>query len=312
MAKLEILAGTTSKTVKVFIQDNSVTTGAGLTGLAFNTAGLTAYYIREGAAAAVAISLATATLGTWATGGFVVVDGTNMPGVYELSLPNAALAAGAKSVLVYLQGATKMAPIPLEIELTAVDNQNAVSYGLTDLDAAISSRMATYAQPTGFLAATFPTGTVANQTNITGGTITNLTNAPTAGDFTATMKTSLNAATPASVGAIGAGGISSTSFATGAITTASFAAGAITAAVTDSTFNNAIASSTLTNAMTEAYPTKGATFSLSKGIYALHQFLTEFNIATTTYSVLKRDQSTTASTLTLNSATTPTAITQAT
>lgn len=66
------------------------------------------------------------------------------------------------------------------------------------LDAAISSRMATYTQPTGFLAATFPT-TVASPTNITAGTITtvtNLTNAPTSGDFTATMKASITAAVP--------------------------------------------------------------------------------------------------------------------
>lgn len=53
---------------------------------------------------------------------------------------------------------------------------------------------------------TFPTS-VASPTNITAGTITtttNLTNAPTAGDFTAAMKTSLNAATPASVtGSVG-------------------------------------------------------------------------------------------------------------
>ena len=49
-----------------------------------------------------------------------------------------------------------------------------------NLDAAITSRMATYAQPTGFLAATFPL-TVASTTNITAGTITtttNLTNLP--------------------------------------------------------------------------------------------------------------------------------------
>ena len=55
--------------------------------------------------------------------------------------------------------------------------------GLTasNLDATITSRMATYTQPTGFLAATFPAGTVANTTNITAGTITtttNLTNLP--------------------------------------------------------------------------------------------------------------------------------------
>jgi hypothetical protein len=75
--------------------------------------------------------------------------------------------------------------------------------GLTasNLDAAVSSRMATYTQPSGFLAATFPTGTVANTTNITAGTITtvtNLTNAPTAGDFTSTMKTSIGTAVAAS------------------------------------------------------------------------------------------------------------------
>jgi hypothetical protein len=48
--------------------------------------------------------------------------------------------------------------------------------GLTasNLDATISSRMAAYTQPTGFLAATFP-GTVASTTNITGGTITTVT-----------------------------------------------------------------------------------------------------------------------------------------
>lgn len=53
---------------------------------------------------------------------------------------------------------------------------------------------------------TFPSS-IASPTNITAGTITtatNLTNAPTSGDFTATMKTSLNASTPASItGAVG-------------------------------------------------------------------------------------------------------------
>jgi hypothetical protein len=44
----------------------------------------------------------------------------------------------------------------------------------TNLDVAVSTRMATYTQPTGFLAATFPT-TVASTTNITAGTITNVT-----------------------------------------------------------------------------------------------------------------------------------------
>lgn len=80
-----------------------------------------------------------------------------------------------------------------------------------NLNATITSRMATYTQPTGFLAATFPSGTVANTTNITAGTITtvtNLTNAATAGDLTATMKASVTtaatAATPIAASVSGA------------------------------------------------------------------------------------------------------------
>lgn len=65
---------------------------------------------------------------------------------------------------------------------------------IANLDAAITTRMATYAQPAGFLAVTFPAGTIASTTNISAGTITtatNLTNAPTIGDLTAAMKTSV-------------------------------------------------------------------------------------------------------------------------
>lgn len=126
--KLSIKAGTTSKLLDTFIQDSSSTTGAGLTGLAFNSGSLTGYYYREGAGSAVSITLATMTLGTWATGGFIVIDGTNMPGSYQLGIPDAALAAGAKSVLVMYKGASNMAPLVLEVELTAVDNQSVTAF----------------------------------------------------------------------------------------------------------------------------------------------------------------------------------------
>jgi hypothetical protein len=126
--KLSLLKGTTSKLLTVFIQDSTSTTGGGLTGLAFGTSGLAAYYLREGAGSATSITLATMTLGTWATGGFIVVDGTNMPGVYQLGIPDAAIASGAKSVVVMIRGAANMAPLVLEIELTAVDNQSATAF----------------------------------------------------------------------------------------------------------------------------------------------------------------------------------------
>lgn len=122
MAQISIKAGATSIDIPAFIQDSSVTTGAGLTGLVFNTGSLTAYYHRQGASAAVAITLATKTVGTWVSGGFVARDATNEPGQYEVGLPDAAVAAGARWVTVHLKGAANMAPQVILIELTAWDN----------------------------------------------------------------------------------------------------------------------------------------------------------------------------------------------
>jgi hypothetical protein len=131
--KLSIQVGSTSQTINVFIQDSSSTTGAGLTGLVFNTSGLTAYYALPRAAAA-AITLATLASATaaWATGGFIQIDATNMPGWYRFDVPNAVLASG-RFVSLHLKGAANMAPLPIEIELTAWNNQDAVRGGMTAL-----------------------------------------------------------------------------------------------------------------------------------------------------------------------------------
>jgi hypothetical protein len=132
--KLSILAGSTSQSVNVFIQDSSSTTGAGKTGLVYT--GITAYYTFAGAnATATSITMATlATVTTaYASGGFIEISSANMPGVYRFDLPNAVLAASkGRSVLVYLT-ATGAAPCPLEIELTGWDNQDGVRAGLTAL-----------------------------------------------------------------------------------------------------------------------------------------------------------------------------------
>lgn len=132
--KLSIKAGKTSQTINVFVADSSSTTGAGLTGLAYNSAGLTAYYCRPQAAAA-SITLATlaAVTSSWSSGGFKEIDSTNMPGWYRFDIPNAVIAAGVDSVAIHLKGATNMAPLPIEIELVAYDPQDTVRLGLTAL-----------------------------------------------------------------------------------------------------------------------------------------------------------------------------------
>lgn len=133
--KLQFKAGTTSKRIEVFIQDSSSTTGAGLTGLTNASSGLTWYFGREddGNAGGTAVSIVSATRGTFTSGGFVEKDATNMPGVYELGIPNAALAAGSTWVTMLLKGATNMAPLPVEIELVAYDPYDTVRMGMTSL-----------------------------------------------------------------------------------------------------------------------------------------------------------------------------------
>ncbi len=131
--KLDILEGTTSRIIDVFIQDSSSAVGAGLTGLVFNSGSLTAfYYLNDAPTGATAITLVTMTIGTFASSGFIEVDAADMPGVYSLGVPNAAL-TGADSVIIYLKGATNMAPVVLEIQLTNYDPYDVVRMVMTAL-----------------------------------------------------------------------------------------------------------------------------------------------------------------------------------
>lgn len=119
MAKLDVLAGTTSKLQALYIR--TLATGAALTGLTNASSGLIAYYKREGESAATAITLGAGTVGTWSSGGFKEVDAAHMPGLYELGIPNAVIAAGAKSAVIELGGVSGMENCPLEIQLTTYD-----------------------------------------------------------------------------------------------------------------------------------------------------------------------------------------------
>lgn len=119
---MKIKRGSTSVRRLIFIADSSSTTGAGLANLTYNSSGLVAYYFAGDLSNEVQITLATATLGTYTSGGFVAVDNTNMPGWYEIGIPDAALDGGNECVI-QLRGATNMVPVNVYIELDAVDYQ---------------------------------------------------------------------------------------------------------------------------------------------------------------------------------------------
>ncbi len=133
MAKRTFLAGATSQTMDIFIQDSSSTTGAGLSGLAFNTSGLKAYYRKGATGSATAITLATQTVGgAWSSGGFVEIDATNMKGVYRFDIVDTILAATPWATI-YFYGATNMAPVVAEVEIVSYNPFDSVRLGLTAL-----------------------------------------------------------------------------------------------------------------------------------------------------------------------------------
>lgn len=193
-----IKAGATSQSIYVCILDSTSTTGGRKTGLAYNTASLTAYYtLNGGSATAITLATLAAANSAYSSGGFKEVDATNQPGIYRLDLPNAAIASGP-SVVVTLKGASGMVQVDVDIQLVAVDLQDATALGLSRLDAAVTSRMATYTQPTGFLAATFP-ATVASTTNITAATGIVLSGVTHTGAVIPTVTTVTNQLTAAQI-----------------------------------------------------------------------------------------------------------------
>lgn len=68
----------------------------------------------------------------------------------------------------------------------------------------------------------------------------------------------------------------------------------------------------MTTQLTEAYAADGAAPTPAQALFLIQQMLTEMSISGTTMTVKKLDGATTAATLTLNDATTPTSVTRAT
>ena len=97
--EMTVQPGRTSVLANIFFQETGASPFApqerGFADMDFDETTLTAYYIRQGAAAPVAISLQTMTLGTWVIGGLVKYSDANMPGMVQFGIPDAALAIGA-------------------------------------------------------------------------------------------------------------------------------------------------------------------------------------------------------------------------
>ena len=129
--KRKLKGGLTSVSLPVFIADTSSTTGGGLSGVTSASSGLVMEYRRQGQSTWTNVTpqAGKTTLGSYLSGG-ILADGS-LAGAYEVDFPDAAFASGARMVLCRIRGVTNMLSVLIEIELDAVDYQDAAAFGLS-------------------------------------------------------------------------------------------------------------------------------------------------------------------------------------
>jgi hypothetical protein len=125
-----IKAGTTSKLLLMYARDGRAGQ-EGRTGLGAETPGAAAAYVREGEGAS-RMDLVAGEVGRWAPGGFAEVDPDLVPGVYQLGLPDEAVAPGSTHVLVVVRFPDAVVD-PVDIELVAYDPQDELCIGMAQL-----------------------------------------------------------------------------------------------------------------------------------------------------------------------------------
>lgn len=135
-----VTAGSTNVSVYYYIvQDASATSpGEPVTGLLYSNieTGGSASYARQGAIRTdlTLITLASASA-AHSDGGFILVDDTNMPGLYRCDYPDAAFATGVDQVLlqIVVASASNAVAAPIMVDIADVDLRDPVRGGMTAL-----------------------------------------------------------------------------------------------------------------------------------------------------------------------------------
>ena len=123
--KLSVQVGKTSKILNVFVQDATVSTGAGLINVLGSSVSYSWWKDSQVGASTGTASTAGA-MGVYSTSAWVQISSTNAAGWYQFGAPNGIFASG-ESAAIHFYGAPSMAPLPVEIEITRTDNQTYAS-----------------------------------------------------------------------------------------------------------------------------------------------------------------------------------------
>ena len=256
MAKQLVQLNNTSRTEYVFIQNSSSTTGAGLTGLVFNSAGLTADFVVErGLRTSITLVTLASADAAWSSGGFIAVDGTNMPGLYRIDIPNAVFATADKSV-VMLKGATNMAPVVLEYQIVGFNPDDGVRLGLTSIPNVAQGT-------TGAISTGDASGrvTVITNSDKTGYSLSGTQTFNVTGNITGNVTGSVGSVSGA-VGSVASGGITAASIATGAVDADALATDAVNE-IADGLLNRSLATAGAANNITITSISSPGTFNAS-------------------------------------------------
>lgn len=334
-----VKAGSTNVSVYYYIvQDASGTSpGEPVTGLLFSDieTGGSASYMRQGGARVdlTLITLASASA-THANGGFILVDDTNMPGLYRCDYPDAAFAAGVDQTFcqIVVESSNNAVAAPILIDIDGSVNQTGDNFArlgapagasvsadnagikttvdaipttaMRGTDSAALASVCTETRLAELDAGNMPADIDAIPTTAMRGT----DSAALATVCTETRLAELDAANmPADIDAIPTTAMRGTD---GVDTATMRGTDGANTVVPDAAGTAPTLAEIQTTALTESYAANGAEPTQNQLLYAIHQMLMEFGIAGTSYTVKQLDSTTTAFVVTLDDATNPTSATR--
>jgi hypothetical protein len=170
--KISRAVGTTSEILQVFIQDATVSTGAGLANIVASSVNFT-WLRNDQATLSSGTCSSGGTIGTYGVSTLTQISSTSSLGWYQFGVPNGIFTSGRSSLL-HLYGAPSMAPLPMEIELTKFDNQQFVSSynistqagGVRVSSTAIEFGVSTMSTEVGVSTVTIPVGVSTGSLNV--------------------------------------------------------------------------------------------------------------------------------------------------
>src|SRR3990167_6150669 len=123
--KISRQVGTASEVLSIFIQDSTVSTGAGLANVSASSVNFS-WCRNNQATISSGVCTAGGTLGSYSVSTLTQASSTSSLGWYHFSPPDGVFVSGGSAFL-HLYGYPNMAPVPIEVELTKTNNQQYTS-----------------------------------------------------------------------------------------------------------------------------------------------------------------------------------------